>query len=204
MTFVPRHTAEFARRVATMLAALVLVTVVVSSAFSAFAQDGIGPVPDNAHERSFGRGWDCDLGYRVKDEACTAIDVPENAYATGRTYGRGWACRHGYEEVKGSSACAKIQVPANAFLRSSGYEWRCKRGFRRVRDSCIPIVVPANAFLDTDIYGPGWSCERGYEPHEETCVPITVPENAHLDDAGNRWRCDQSFQLVDGRCVLIR
>jgi hypothetical protein len=85
-------------------------------AFPVLAQDGTGPMPENAEARSYGGGWDCDLGYRVEGEECVAIDIPENAYATGRSYGSGWACRRGYEEVGGnvlrSDPGARECVPA--------------------------------------------------------------------------------------------
>jgi hypothetical protein len=62
------------------------------------AQDGTGPMPENAEARSYGSGWDCSLGYRLNGEDCVAIDVPENAYATGQSYGSGWACRRDYKK----------------------------------------------------------------------------------------------------------
>jgi hypothetical protein len=91
-------------------------------AFPAIAQDGTGPAPENAQERRYGGGWECDRGYRVDGAACIKIAIPENAYATGRSYGTGWACRRGYEEVSGTS-CDPIRLPNNAFLHSSGYGW---------------------------------------------------------------------------------
>jgi hypothetical protein len=72
-------------------------------AFPVLAQDGTGPMPENAEARSYGGGWNCALGYRVNGEECVAIDIPENAYATGRSYGSGWACRRGYEEKAGGT-----------------------------------------------------------------------------------------------------
>ena len=115
-------------------------------AFPVLAQDGTGPMPENAEARNYGGGWNCALGYRVNGEECVAIDMPENAYATGRTYGSGWACRRGYEDAGGTS-CAAIPVPDNAFLRSSGYDWQCDRGYRQDRETCVPIVLPDNAYL---------------------------------------------------------
>ena len=87
-------------------------------AFSAIAQDGTGPVPENAEARSYGDGWNCALGYRVDGAECLPVEVPENAYATWRSYCPG---------------CAPISVPANAFLRSYGYGWQCERGYRQDR-----------------------------------------------------------------------
>lgn len=46
------------------------VGVVASIAFPAFAQDGTGPIPQNAQPRSYGSGWVCDFGYRVEGVEC--------------------------------------------------------------------------------------------------------------------------------------
>ena len=152
-------------------------------AFPVFAQDGTGPMPENAEARNYGGGWDCSLGYRVDGAECAAIDVPENAYATGRSSGSGWACKRGYEETGGSS-CEKIHVPENAFLRASGYGWKCFRGFRQDRAACVPIVLPENAYLTEETSSSGWACERGFTPLSGACVPISVPENGYLTNAG--------------------
>jgi hypothetical protein len=118
-----------------------LAGVVASLAVPAVAQDGTGPAPQNAQDRRYGGGWECDLGYRVDDGGCLEITIPENAYPTGRSYGTGWACRRGYEEVS-STSCEPIRVPDNAFLRSSGYGWQCERGFRQERNACAAIDLP--------------------------------------------------------------
>lgn len=181
----------------------VVAGVIASMAFPVFAQDGTGPMPDNAEARSYGGGWNCDLGYRVEGAECLALDIPENAYATGRSYGLGWACRRGYEEAEGTS-CEAIPVPENAFLRSSGYNWQCDRGYQQNRETCVPIVLPDHAYLNDDTSDSGWTCERGYEQVNNTCVALDLPANAHLDRSGNRWRCDRSFQLSNEECVLGR
>lgn len=64
-------------------------------------QGGHGAIPDNATERRFGGGWECNLGYRSDGESCAEIILPENAYPTGRSYGTGWECTHGYAEKSG-------------------------------------------------------------------------------------------------------
>ncbi|MEL7081125.1 MAG: hypothetical protein AAGK82_06910, partial [Pseudomonadota bacterium] len=66
------------------------------SATLAQAQDGVGLPPEDAQKRSYGSGWNCNLGFRVVDGNCVPLDVPENAFATGRSYGTGWACRRGF------------------------------------------------------------------------------------------------------------
>ncbi|MCV2875087.1 hypothetical protein OE810_02330 [Rhodobacteraceae bacterium XHP0102] len=180
---------------------MVCVAAVSAFAVSAFAQDGNGPVPENAEAQNYGDGWNCSLGYRFNEGSCVLIALPENSYANGRSYGNGWACKRGYEEVRGIR-CEVIPIPENAFLRPSGYGWECERGYRQLRDNCIPVIVPDNAYLSADTTGTGWTCERGFEPSDDKCLLIELPENAHLDRSGNSWRCDRSFQLLDGECVL--
>jgi hypothetical protein len=133
-------------------AVLTAATLIAILALPALAQDGTGPLPENAEARNYGGGWDCVPGYRVDGAACAAIDLPENAYATGRSYGAGWECRRGFREVGGVS-CVAIPVPENAYLRSSGYDWECNRGYRQDRETCLPIVVPQNAHLTDDPSG---------------------------------------------------
>ena len=141
------------------------------------AQDGTGPIPENAHERRYGDGWECDLEYREDHGSCRRIVAPENAYATGQSYGAGWACYRGFKEA-GASSCAKIFVPENAFLRASGYDWRCERGYRKERNACVPIVLPDHAYLTDDLAsGAGWTCDRGFAVNAGNCLPIIVPEN---------------------------
>ncbi|SEO18067.1 hypothetical protein [Palleronia pelagia] len=192
----PKH--PLARLIARMA---VVAGMIASLAFPVLAQDGTGPMPENAEARSYGGGWNCALGYRVAGEECVTIDIPEHAYATGRSYGSGWACRRGYEEAGGTS-CAAISVPDNAFLRSSGYEWQCDRGYRRDREACVPIVLPDNAYLTDDTSGFGWTCDRGFTASASDCVPIAIPENGYLThaDYGDEWACERGFFEIDGRC----
>jgi hypothetical protein len=88
-----------------------------------------GPVPANAHEKSYGGGWECNDGYRLDNGACLKIQIPDHAYAIQSSYGPGWECNYGYRESKGQ--CAKIRVPANGFLDSSGERWECERVIER-------------------------------------------------------------------------
>ena len=53
--------------------------VIASFAFPVLAQDGTGPMPQNAQARSYGGGWICDLGYRVEGAECLPLDIPEHA-----------------------------------------------------------------------------------------------------------------------------
>ncbi|SNS59906.1 hypothetical protein [Antarctobacter heliothermus] len=178
--------------------------VVAALAFPAFAQDGTGPMPENAQPRGYGGGWVCDSGYRVERAECLALDIPEHAYPTGHSYGAGWECDRGYEEVN-RTFCNPIPVPANAFLRAFGYDWQCERGFRQERDACVPIVLPEYAYLTEDRSGTGWTCDRGYAAVAGTCMPIAVPANAYLTNAayGAAWACERGFVKIDDRCDAI-
>jgi hypothetical protein len=201
-----RHHKEPTRHPLARLIAMtaVMAGVIAFFAFPVLAQDGTGPMPENAQPRSYGGGWVCDLGYRVDGAECLALDIPEHANPTGRSYGTGWECDRGYEEVSGTS-CNPIPVPANAFLRSSGYDWQCERGFRQERDACVPIVLPEHAYLTEDSSGTGWTCDRGYAAVAGTCMPIEVPANAYLTNAnyGAAWACERGFFKIDGRCSAI-
>lgn len=195
------HGRTLGRLVAKLTAVAGLIT---SLAFPVFAQDGTGPIPQNAQARSYGGGWNCVLGYRVDGAECLTIELPENAYATGRSYGTGWECRRGYEE-RGEASCAPILVPAHAFLQSYGSDWQCERGYRQDRETCVPIILPEHAFLTEDPGGTGWTCDRGFVADEDACVPVAVPENGYLTNAeyGDTWRCDRGFFEVDDRCDVV-
>lgn len=199
---------------------IVVAGIIASIAFPVFAQDGTGPVPDNAEARHYGGGWDCDLGFREDGAECLALYIPDNAYATRRKFGSGWACSRGYQEISGAS-CEATRVPKNAHLRTAGYDWQCDHGYRQDRETCVPIDIPEHGYLTEESGshwacdrgftvlidasdGPGWRCEWSFEAADNTCMPITLPTNAHLDRSGNRWHCDRNFQLSEGVCVLGR
>ena len=66
--------------VGSILAVILLLT-------PAFAQTGSQPMPENASAKSYGDGWECDIGFRLNENACLAVIVPQNAYDTNRSYG---------------------------------------------------------------------------------------------------------------------
>jgi hypothetical protein len=167
----------------------------------AFAQTDAPPIPENASAKSYGDGWECNIGFRLDENACVAVIVPRNAYDTNRPYGSGWECMHGFRRTD-ETACVAVEVPEGGFLDPSGERWRCLRGYIKVDDTCQEIVLPANAYLADVSYGSMWTCERGYLASGETCELIEVPENAHLDRSGNRWECDRNFRKSKGQCVL--
>jgi len=161
-------------------------------------------VPEGAFLDARGSGWRCKRGYRQLAKRCEKIELPQHAYLTEGHSGSDWECDRGYE--KSSGACVPIVVPRNAYLTNGGYgeTWKCERGFVKSDNDCVAVAVPRHGFLDDTAYGTGWKCERGYEEKGSDCITLEVPKNAHLDFTGNRWECDHSFDLSDGRCVLAR
>jgi hypothetical protein len=77
----------------------------------ASAQGGSAEIPENAHANSYGSGWQCDYGHRAVDQACVAVQVPENGYLADSAYGSGWQCDRGYRAV--DEACVAVPVPEN-------------------------------------------------------------------------------------------
>lgn len=166
------------------------------------AQNTSVEIPENAQAKRFGKGWECDPGYRANNNSCVAIKIPENAYSTNSTYGRGWKCNWGYRRA--DEACVVIKVPANAYLNSYGDRWECERGYRADREACVAIVVPTNGYLVQSSFGPGWKCKRGYRAVKETCVALNLPENAHIDSSGNDWECNQPYRKQQSKCDVPR
>lgn len=181
-----------------------LVVFLLTFTTQSLAQTLIVSVPENAHPKKYGDGWECDLSFRVSGDLCVAIVVPENAYPTNRAYGNGWDCQHGFEEAKNAS-CIKVFVPAGGYLNQSGRGWNCLRGYTKVDDTCSQITLPANAYLLDDRYGPGWKCERGYTKTSDQCLAIIVPENAFLNTAGygQPWSCERGFFEAEGACEAV-
>ena len=181
-----------------------LAALVAGLAIPSLAQDGTGLPPENAQDRRFASGWDCDLGYRIADGVCVALEMPANAFPTGRSYGTGWDCQHGFREIRGT-ICEAIAIPANAFLDASGLSWQCDRGYRKQRDGCTLIAVPENAYLNNRGIGAGWECDRGHVAKAGACIPIVIPDNAYATNAnfGAAWRCERGFIATGGRCDPI-
>lgn len=169
-----------------------------------FAQSGVGPMPENAHAKSYGEGWECDLSYRLAGNQCVAVIVPENAYATNRSYGAGWECHHGFRDVNGDT-CVEVTIPSGGYLDASGQQWKCLRGFRKVGKACEEIELPDHAYLSEDTYDSDWNCDRGYEAKGNECVAIVVPENAYLNSKGYGapWTCERGYIEADGKCEAV-
>jgi len=70
----------------------------------------------------------------MRDQACVAVKVPENATFADNSYGQKWKCDRGFE-AKGS-VCSQINLPENAHLDRSGNGWECNRPYRLSRGVC--------------------------------------------------------------------
>ncbi len=167
----------------------------------ALAQNSAQPMPENASTRSYGDGWECDIGFRLNEKACLAVNVPQNAYETKRSYGSGWGCLHGFRKSD-METCVAVAVPEGGFLDPTGERWGCLRGYDRVDDTCKEIVLPAHAYLVDSSYGSTWRCERGYEATGGQCAQIAVPANAYLNGTGygQPWTCERGFVEQAGLC----
>jgi hypothetical protein len=95
----------------------------------ALAQATTGQIPENAEPRSYGDGWRCNPGYRESNDACAAIEIPENGYATSSSFGTGWECSYGFKES--NSSCTPVRVPANAHVDYSENGWYCNKPYRK-------------------------------------------------------------------------
>ncbi|NKB60262.1 MAG: hypothetical protein GKS00_28480 [Alphaproteobacteria bacterium] len=132
----------------------------------AYAQASSVRVPENAHAKGYGSGWECDRGYRESAGTCLAIKIPENAFSTNSSYGTGWECSWGYRQA--DDRCAAIMIPKNAYLNSFGDKWKCDRGFRVDNETCVALSVPVNAHIDFS--GNDWECNRPYRKQRSSCV----------------------------------
>lgn len=81
---------------------------------AALSQDAAVAVPDHAAPIEYGKGWECNQGYRDAGNSCDAIVVPENAYPTYAMYGTGWKCERGYRAT--ADTCTAIKVPDPVIL----------------------------------------------------------------------------------------
>lgn len=173
-------------------------------ALQGHAQTTPQSMPQNASAKSYGDGWECNIGYRLTGDVCAAIVVPQYAYATNRKYGVGWECRHGYQ-WDGSTACVAVFVPKGGYLGPSGERWLCLRGFAKVDEVCRKIVLPENAYLTETVSGSTWDCARGFEAKDDRCVAIVVPANAYLNASsyGRPWTCERGFFEQAGQCESV-
>ncbi|UWQ45250.1 hypothetical protein [Leisingera aquaemixtae] len=174
------------------------------SSVPVFSQPGTSSIPENAHARSYGGGWECNLSYRPAGNTCVEIVVPRNAYPTNKPYGTGWECLHGYIEVE-SASCDKVFIPDGGYLDPTGKRWNCLRGYRKIDDICQEIALPENSYLTNDTSAPAWRCNRGFEAKGEKCLAIEVPEHAYLNGSryGRPWTCERGFFEQDGTCAAV-
>jgi hypothetical protein len=125
-----------------------------------FAEANEQIIPKNSHTKTYGNGWECNLGFQTVGNICVAIKTPKNAYLTNSSFGNGWKCNWGHR--KNDDTCTIIMIPANAYLDSYSYEWQCDRSFKKNNNSCVAIKIPENGYFVSSSYGKGWDCERGY------------------------------------------
>ena len=195
-------TVAFAWLITGSMSALILVAPLANAQVAAPTAQA---TPENASPKSYGDGWECDIGYRLLGEACAAIVVPQNAYETRRSYGSGWECQHGYRLVDDVS-CVAVAVPEGGYLDPSGERWKCLRGFVRFEDTCQEILVPENAYLAESYSGSSWECDRGYEAKGNECVALVVPANAYMNTSkfGQPWTCERGFVELRGLCNAVK
>jgi hypothetical protein len=172
---------------------------------AAVGQSKPAAVPSNAHAKAYGKGWECDRGYRESAGACAAVVVPDNAYADNFSQGRGWECNFGYR-IR-DNVCIAVKVPTNGYLADSyhGAGWQCERGYREVGADCIAIDVPEHGYLDGATYGPGWACDRGFRAEGEGCKAVEVPANGYMTNLphGVGWACHRGYQAMGKTCAAI-
>jgi len=174
------------------------------SALTALAQNTIQPMSENASAKSYGDGWECNVGYRQKGETCLEVTVPDNAYSTNRTYGLGWECLRGFRKDREAN-CVAVEVPEGGYLDPSGERWRCLRGHIKIDDTCHRIILPLHSYLAEASAGVPWICDRGFEPKGERCVAIVVPKNAYLNGSsyGQAWTCERGYREHTGKCEAV-
>ena len=61
-----------------------------------FAYDTSPDIPENAHPKKYGSGWECERGFRAVGESCEAVAVPDNAHLD--YSGNRWECNPPYVE----------------------------------------------------------------------------------------------------------
>lgn len=181
-----------------------VIVAVILLAHPAFSQTAVEPMPENASAKSYGEGWECNIGFRLKEKTCAAVIVPKNAYGTNRSYGSGWECLHGFRKTD-IDVCVAVEVPEGGFLDPSGEQWLCLRGYTKVEGTCRELVVPANAYLEYSSFRSTWSCERGFEANGDQCTAIAVPANAYLNGSahGQPWSCERGFSEKAGLCEAV-
>ena len=132
------------------------------------SQDAMVVLPKHSTPLDYGKGWQCNRGFRDAGDSCDPVVVPENGYPTNAMYGTGWKCSRGYRPDR--EKCIAIDVPENGYLvdASYGVGWKCERGYQAHKEACSPVKVPQNAYLNDS--GDSWQCARNYTRSRDTCV----------------------------------
>ncbi|MEJ2122686.1 MAG: hypothetical protein P8Z76_18700, partial [Alphaproteobacteria bacterium] len=94
-------------------------------------------VPANGYlvSATYGRGWECERGYRVTGEDCVVVRVPENGYFINASHGPGWRCEYGFQAV--DESCVALKLPETAHIDYSGNGWDCNRPYRQQGGRCV-------------------------------------------------------------------
>lgn len=166
-------------------------------AVSSFAQE----IPNNAHNNTYGTGWECDRGYYKSGNECLQVQIPENAQLN--YYGHGWECKRGF--YKAGNKCLPVQIPKNAQLNYYGHGWECNKGYKKSGNMCVAMSTleiqkqkeVEQAFrIEMErrrLQGvSGDDCETEYKTGAEVCVEITgVDIDCNESYTGDYYRdCD--------------
>ena len=104
-------------------------------ALPAHPQSARSAMPANASAKTYGEGWECNIGFRPRGDACAAVVVPENAYFDNGPYSIGWLCKRGFAPT--GQTCEAIELPVNAHLARTGNRWECNKNFQKLKDQCV-------------------------------------------------------------------
>ncbi|GAA4215227.1 hypothetical protein GCM10022290_00080 [Sagittula marina] len=69
-------------------------------------------MPENASAKSYCDGWECNIGFRLNEDTCVAVVVPQSANDAKRFYGSGWEW---------------APISQNARLDRAGNRWGCNK-----------------------------------------------------------------------------
>lgn len=181
-----------------------LAGVIAALAFPALAQDGTGPVPENGSARSYGSGWECNLGYRVDGDDCLAIDIPSTPTRPGSPMVRAGPAAAVSNRSAGHPA-SRSRSPRTPFSNPPATTGNATAAIAGAGHPAKPSTCPRTRFFRGKSTGTGWTCERGFAAEAGACVAIDVPPNGYLTNAsyGDAWKCDRGYIETDGRCASI-
>jgi len=92
-------------------------------------------LPENAHVRTHGEGWECKWGFVRLRESCEEIELPLHAYLSEKGTFR--ECERGYQNINDAS-CVVLEIPESAHLDYKGNSWECDQSYRQNGYLCEP------------------------------------------------------------------